>query len=741
MSYREDEEAVYAAVGGSGGVALTQPLRVAADAPVPPPMFEQVLRQSAEPIMVIDAAERLILVNDAARQLLGTDLEGKGLAEVAGSWADLYESGRCLAADETPLRQALAGTTQIGRELQLVRRDGIVRTVLVSAAPVYDSGGKIAAAIANYTEITSYRKSEERYRALVEAIPIGVIRSTVGGDIIDANDAFLDMVGYGREDLEAGRIRWLDMTPPEFLALDEAAIAEAQATGRCTPYEKAYVRKDGTTLPILIGYSLVGPRRDEGIAFILDLTERQAAERALRESEQRLRDVLDNLFAFVGILDLDGVLIWANRAPLEAAGLTLDDVRGKRFDQAYWWSYDPDVQADLVQAMGRAAQGEPCRYDVDVRMAGGRLMTIDFMIAPLRNADGEIMHLLPSAVDITERKAAENALRDSEARLKLAQDAGGVGVWDWDLRGGKITWSDSYFRLLGLQPSPDAQNLSTFYSAVHPDDRERAAADVERAVAGAAYRSEYRVVHPSGEVRWIAGQGQLLTDALGRPARMIGVAYDVTAQHSLLQQREIMLREVNHRVKNSLQLVSSLLSLQQGGAGDEQLRSQLAQADRRIMTIARIHEHLYRSSEPISTIEFGSYLRDLCRDLEASIAGERDIAVEVNADAAHLPTDRVISLALIVNELVTNAAKYAFVDQPDGKIRVTFRAGPDGSGRLTIADDGRGLPGGYRIEDHAGLGMKVVAGLVRNLHASLEIGNDGPGARFTISWEPARAPS
>jgi two-component sensor histidine kinase len=241
-------------------------------------------------------------------------------------------------------------------------------------------------------------------------------------------------------------------------------------------------------------------------------------------------------------------------------------------------------------------------------------------------------------------------------------------------------------------------------------------------------------------VRWIAGHGQLLTDALGRPARMLGVAYDVTAQHSLLQQREIMLREVNHRVKNSLQLVSSLLNLQQNAAGDEHLRDQLVQADRRIMTIARIHEHLYRSSEPISTIEFGSYLRALCRDLEASIVGEREISVEVDVDVADLPTDRVVSLALIVNELVTNAAKYAFVDRPSGRIRVSFRAGADGTGRLTIADDGRGLPDGYRLEAGAGLGMKVVVALVRNLHADLEIGNDGPGARFTISCAPKRAP-
>lgn len=264
---------------------------------------------------------------------------------------------------------------------------------------------------------------------------------------------------------------------------------------------------------------------------------------------------------------------------------------------------------------------------------------------------------------------------------------------------------------------------------------------MKRAIAETTYRSEYRVVHPSGEIRWVAGQGELVTDSLGRPARMIGVAYDVTAQDSLLQQREIMLREVNHRVKNSLQLVSSMLGLQQSGVADERLHDQLAQADRRIMTIARVHEHLYRSVDPVSTIEFGSYLRDLCHDLKESVVGDRDIVVSVDADRAELATERVVSLALIVNELVTNAAKYAFADRQGGRIAVTFRAEADGTGWLTIADDGHGLPEGYRIDAGPGLGMKVVAGLVRSLSAELEIDNDGPGARFAIRFAPQRTPS
>lgn len=690
------------------------------------------LRQAAEAIVACDIDGRIILVNDAARRLARCDIEGMSLGEAASVWGDLFEGGRRLAEAETPLQRALLGEVQVGREVQIVRHDGFVQTLLISAAPVRVDGA-IVAAISNLSEITEFRRSEERYRALIESLPIGVLRSTVGGDIVDANDAFLEMVRFSREEMEAGLVRWRDLTPAEYFARDEAAIAEAIADGRCTPYEKAYLRKDGTVFPILIGSSMIGARKDEAIAFILDLSERQAAERAVRESEQQLRNLLDSLFAFVGILDIDGILLWANRAPLEAAGLTLDDVRGKAFEEAYWWCYDPQVQARIAAAIARAAQGASSRCDIGARMVGGSIMTIDFLIAPLCNAEGVIINLVASAVDVTERKAAEEALRESEGRLHLAQDAGGIGVWDWDVVTDHAVWSDSFFRLLGLEPKPGPQRVETFFAALHPDDRDRVAGEVEEALAGGSYRSQYRVVDAGGEVHWLAAQGEIKKDAVGRPVRMIGVAYDVTAQRSLLRQKEIMLREVNHRVKNSLQLVSSLLGLQHSTAEDESLRSQLAEADRRILTIAKIHEHLYRGVDPLNTIEFAGYLGDLCRELEETLAGPGKIAIEVDADSADLPTDQVISLALIVNELVTNATKYAFDEGKGGRIDVCFRKDTTGGCRLIVADDGRGLPADYRLDASPGLGMKVVSGLARSMRAELAFDSAGAGARFTIS--------
>lgn len=148
-----------------------------------------------------------------------------------------------------------------------------------------------------------------------------------------------------------------------------------------------------------------------GIGIICeDVTERRRQDRELRESEDQLRRVLDQLFAFVGVLSLDGMVDYANRAPLEAAGLELADVAGKPFWEAPWWSYGTAVQDRLKAAIASARTGQVVRYDVPVQL-GDALVTIDFQLAPLRNATGEIAGLIPSGTVIEERVQAERALR------------------------------------------------------------------------------------------------------------------------------------------------------------------------------------------------------------------------------------------------------------------------------------------------------------------------------------------
>src|SRR5687768_16627572 len=154
-----------------------------------------------------------------------------------------------------------------------------------------------------------------------------------------------------------------------------------------------------------------------------DVTDGKESEFALRRSEKQVRNVIDNLFAFVGVLSSEGILLEANRTALNAASLAAEDVIGKDFAETYWWSYSEDVQNQVRNSIKKAAAGESVRYDVNVRVGENKFIPIDFMIAPLYDEDGRITHLIPSGLDLTPRKEAEDALRKSENFANAIRDS------------------------------------------------------------------------------------------------------------------------------------------------------------------------------------------------------------------------------------------------------------------------------------------------------------------------------
>ncbi len=187
--------------------------------------------------------------------------------------------------------------------------------------------------------------------------------------------------------------------------------------GRFYAEYRVVSRRDGETRWVAATGQIFGEDTDRRlIGIVQDISERKRAEAAERDATRFAARVLDSLFAFAGVMTPDGVLLDVNRAPLEAAGIRAEDVVGRLFWDCYWWSYSPEVQAELREAVGRAARGEWVRYDVPVRVAGDGRLWIDFQIAPMRDETGRITHLIPSAIDISARKRAEEELRRADRR-------------------------------------------------------------------------------------------------------------------------------------------------------------------------------------------------------------------------------------------------------------------------------------------------------------------------------------
>src|SRR6476660_3004616 len=168
---------------------------------------------------------------------------------------------------------------------------------------------------------------EARIRRLVDANIIGIFIWDFDGRIIEANEAFLRSVGYDHEDLVAGRIRWTDLTPPEWRDRDTRLMQEHKVTGILPPFEKEYFRKDGSRVPVLIGVATFEEGGDQGVAFVLDLTERKRAEEALRESERNARSAIDGIDGLIVILAPNGEVETVNRQVFEYYGRSLEEIK------------------------------------------------------------------------------------------------------------------------------------------------------------------------------------------------------------------------------------------------------------------------------------------------------------------------------------------------------------------------------------------------------------------------------
>jgi two-component sensor histidine kinase len=240
----------------------------------------------------------------------------------------------------------------------------------------------------------------------------------------------------------------------------------------------------------------------------------------------------------------------------------------------------------------------------------------------------------------------------------------------------------------------------------------------ERAFAGAPVHLELFI---SRSQRWY----EIRITRVGE-TKLAQIFVDITDRKATESRQTEMFDELNHRVKNNLAAVSAMLSLQARAADDPRVRTQLAKAVDRIETIGEVHASLYRASST-DAVDFASYLRRLCDRLATGLIGSDLVRIEVDADPAMASLDEAVALGLIVNELVTNAVKYAYPPPASGVIRVALRNRPDEL-VLSVSDEGQGFP----VESSpTGIGMRLVRSLIQQCRGELEVSQNG-GASFTV---------
>jgi PAS domain S-box-containing protein len=320
--------------------------------------------------------------------------------------------------DHDMAQQQIDGALRTGEgfdfEHRLQMPDGSVKHVRVTARPSKDNAGDVEF-VGAVTDITERKTNEERIRRLVEAGILGIYFATVEGGIVEANQAFLQLLQYDRQDLVSGRLRWADITPAEWRERDERSMAEFLATGVFQPYEKEYFRKDGSRVPVLVGGARM-QSPNEGVVFVLDLSEQKRTEEKVREHEIELEQILDYAPWLVTVLAADGKAIYMNKAGLDYHGLTRDT----------WQDYDPhelihpDDHSRILTDKGQAKLLSEQPFEIEARLLrkDGKYRWFLFRFNPLHDNEGSVTRWFVVTTDIEDRKQAEDRLRNENVVLR-----------------------------------------------------------------------------------------------------------------------------------------------------------------------------------------------------------------------------------------------------------------------------------------------------------------------------------
>jgi PAS domain S-box-containing protein len=268
-----------------------------------------------------------------------------------------------------------------------------------------------------------YRDLEDRegkIRRLVDANILGVFSWNLEGAIVGANEAFLAMLQCSLDDLVSGRVRWTDLTPAEWRERDERALTEAMETGVIQPYEKEFLRKDGSRLPVLVGAALF-QGTNEGVVFALDLSEQKRAEEKIREQEMEFRQMLDLSPQQVAVFGPDGERLYANRIALDYVGLTLEEWRqtpGKVFTPGGFIHPDDLERAAHAHSDDDRSSGSGYELELRVRGADGNYRWFLRRFNPLHDDKGRVKRWYVAGTDIDERKRAEQKLQQENVALR-----------------------------------------------------------------------------------------------------------------------------------------------------------------------------------------------------------------------------------------------------------------------------------------------------------------------------------
>jgi PAS domain S-box-containing protein len=737
--------------------------------------YRRLFETAQDGILILDAESGKITdANPFFLTLLGytrDELLGKKLREIG------------FIRDKALAEQAYADLKKTGyiryEDLPLATKDGrVIEAEFVGNAYIVDTKKVIQC---NIRDIAGRRRADEaarvslaKYQVLFESVPLGVTISDKAGNIVESNRMAEHLLGLPKKDQMGRQIdgrEWQIIRPDGSpMPADEyASVRSLKENCLVSDVEMGLVKGEGDITWINVTAAPI-PLEGYGVAIAYsDITGHKRAEKALRESEERYRTVLENVPDLI-LVHRNGVILYINPPAAEVMGKTYDELINKQMTDFIVPEYRPLV----AQAISRRMEGkniEPYEIEILTTSGGRRTVAVRGSLIEFAGSPASLNVL----TDITDNKQAEAALKKSEDLLKRTGEIARVGGWELDAETHAVTWTEETYHIheVPVGQMPPLEETINFF---HPDDRRKLSDAIRRALTtGEGYDMELRIITATGKQLWTRTvcQPQVVG---GKTIRLIGTFQDITERKAAEEamstfsddlerkvtertsdisdvnlnlmteieirldaekhltktvgEKELLLREVHHRVKNNLQIIISLLNLQSRYIEDETTLSAFRESQNRIKAMALVHEKLYQSTD-ISKIDLDNYIRFLGTSLFQFFGMKgKGITLTMDIRDIFLSIDTAIPLGLMINELISNSLKYAFPGGREGDISVTVQR-QDHTLTILFKDNGAGIPQDFDWRNAKSLGLRLVISLVEQLEGTIELDRTA-GTAFTI---------
>jgi PAS domain S-box-containing protein len=703
------------------------------------------------PVLQFDQAGQLVKANDEFLQLLGA-----GYGDVEGTrWLRYVDTAECRGTGET-ITAAAAARQPFKLTCHLQTADGTIRTYEFHARPLM-SGKRFTGHVCSAVDVTA--RDNAANRAIVAAaVARGLIEhcDDLCFVVDDAcritywNSAVAHVSGRREDEVVGVTLR--DILPHEIVlhAVEEACASKTSRDLRNIAWPGHSLLYDCKVFPVASGCGVIltPDRQSSGTAAYEAL--RQSEER-LRQNEERYRAFIENSSEGIWRFEL-AVPIAIDESPASQVRALLMHASVAECNDMLARYFDCPRATDLINArFSEIVLLEPKQLEevlTSFVTSGYRVSNVE---AVRRSIDGEPRYLLYNLSgtvehghvhqvwgvlsDVTGRRVAERRLRLLAHALTSTRDA--ISITDMDNR--MLFVNDAFVHTYGF-PEEDLlgndMNLVRSFSTPPSIDDE-----IRKTTLRGGWYGEILNRRADGTEFPVELWTSVVRNDEGDPVAMVGVARDITERkqteehlRSSLKEKEVLLREIHHRVKNNLQVITSLLSLQAEYLTDEVMTRIMRESQHRVRSMALVHEKIYQSHN-LAEVDFGDYTRELVSQLFRSYGAKQDsIRMNLRADSVSLGVDRAIPCGIILNELVTNSLKYAFPGGRTGNIDIELKSIAAGLIRLIVRDDGVGFPKDFDMQKSNSLGLTLVHMLVDQVRGELTVSPQPAGVEMILTF-------